>query len=125
MEVLYSKEHEWIRIEGNTGTVGITEYAVDQLGDITYVELPDTGKTVAQDDILCSIESVKAASDVYNPLSGKITAVNEALKDTPEIINESPLEKGWIARLELQDLGEKTVLMNEQQYKEYIQGLTD
>ncbi len=125
MEILFSKEHEWVKIEGNTGTIGITEFAVDQLGDITYVELPSPGKAVGQDDILCSIESVKAASDVFCPLSGKVTAINEALQDTPELINESPLEKGWIAKLEIKDMSEKSSLMSEKDYQEYIKGLSD
>ncbi len=125
MSVFFSKEHEWIRIEGNIGTVGITDHAVEQLGDITYVELPQIGMEVAQDDILCSIESVKAASDVYNPMSGKVSKVNDVLQETPEIVNESAQDKGWIAQLELSDLSEKDSLMSEAQYKEYVKGLED
>ena len=85
----YTKEHEWVKIDGNTATVGITEYAAQQLGDITFVELPAVGKTVKQFEVLCAIESVKAASDIYAPVSGKVVTVNEALNARPELVNES------------------------------------
>lgn len=124
MEVLYTKEHEWIRIDGTVGTVGITEYAVGQLGDITFVELPKSGKEVRQFETLCGIESVKAASDIYAPLGGRIVAVNDALDDHPEIINEDAEEKGWITKIEIADPAEKEKLLTRQGYEEYIRGLT-
>jgi glycine cleavage system H protein len=123
MRVYFTKEHEWIKIEGSTATVGITAYAVEQLGDITFVELPAVGNSFRQFDVLCGIESVKAASDIYAPLGGKVVAVNEALMDHPEIINESPEEDGWLARIETGD-GEGTEkLLNRDQYDDYVREL--
>ncbi len=123
MQVLYTKEHEWIRIDGSAGTVGITEYAVGQLGDITFVELPKTGKEVKQFEVLCSIESVKAASDIYAPLGGRVVLVNDALDEHPEIINEDAEEKGWIAKIEITDPKETEKLLSRQEYEEYVRGL--
>ncbi len=124
MEVLYTKEHEWIRIDGSTGVIGITEYAVRQLGDITFVELPPVGKELKQFDVLCGIESVKAASDIYAPLAGKVTAVNDILDTHPEIINESAEDKGWLARIEIADPTGAEKLLNRQEYDEYVKGLS-
>lgn len=123
MQVLYTKEHEWIRIDGSTGTVGITEYAVGQLGDITFVELPKTGKEVKQFEVLCGLESVKAASDIYAPLGGRVVSVNDALDEHPEIINEDAEEKGWIAKIEIADPKETEKLLSRQEYEEYVRGL--
>jgi glycine cleavage system H protein len=122
MNIFYTQQHEWIKVEGNTGTIGISTFAAKQLGDITFIELPDKGKSVKQFAVLCAIESVKAASDIYSPLSGKVSAVNTDLENAPQIINESPEEKGWIAKLELTDLKETSKLMNPQQYQEYLKG---
>ncbi len=119
----YSKEHEWVRVEGNIATVGITEYAAHQLGDVTFVELPATGKTVKQFQLLCAIESVKAASDIYAPVSGKVVSVNEALDSTPEIVNESAEEAAWMACLEMSDPAEVATLMSREQYDEFLKGL--
>ena len=124
MEVLYTKEHEWIRIDGSTGVIGITEYAVGQLGDITFVELPPLGRELKQFGVLSGIESVKAASDIYAPLAGKVVAVNEALDSHPEIINESPEDKGWLAEIEISDSKGTETLMNRRQYEDYVQGLS-
>ena len=123
MQVLYTKEHEWIRIDGSTGTVGITEYAVGQLGDITFVELPKTGKEVKQFEVLCGLESVKAASDIYAPLGGRVVSVNDALDEHPEIINEDAEEKGWIAKIEITEPAGTEKLLNRQEYEEYVRGL--
>ncbi len=123
MQVLYTKEHEWIRINGSTGIIGITEYAVGQLGDITFVELPKTGKEVKQFEVLCGIESVKAASDIYAPLGGKVVAVNDALDEHPEIINEDAEEKGWMVKIEITDPKGTEKLLNRQEYEEYVRGL--
>ncbi len=123
MEVLYTKEHEWIMVEGSIGTVGITEYAVSQLGDITFVELPKTGKEVKQFETLCGIESVKAASDIYAPLGGSVIEVNEALDEHPEIINEDAEDEGWIVKIEITAPEGKGKLMNRQGYEEYVRGL--
>lgn len=123
MQVLYTKEHEWVKIDGATGIIGITDYAVRQLGDITFIELPKIGKTVSQAEVLCAIESVKAASDIYAPLAGKVVAVNEALNEHPEIVNEDAEEKGWLARVEISDLSGTEKLLNRGEYEEYVRGL--
>ncbi len=123
MQVLYTREHEWIKIEGATGIIGITDYAVRQLGDITFIELPEVGKTVRQTEVLCAIESVKAASDIYAPLAGRVVTVNEALDEHPEIVNEDAEEKGWLARIEISDLSGTDKLLNREEYEEYLRGL--
>ncbi len=123
METYYTKEHEWVKIKEGVASVGITEYAAHQLGDVTFVELPQPGKSVKQFEVLCAIESVKAASDIYAPLSGKVTQVNEALNDAPEIVNESAEDAGWMALIEPADLSEVKNLMNRQAYDDYVRGL--
>jgi glycine cleavage system H protein len=122
-ETYYTKEHEWVKIKEGFASVGITEYAAHQLGDVTFVELPQVGKSVKQFDMLCAIESVKAASDIYAPISGKVTGVNEVLNDTPEIVNESAEDAGWMALLEPADLAEVKNLMSRQEYDDYLRGL--
>jgi glycine cleavage system H protein len=116
----YSKDHEWVKLEGNIATVGISFYAQEELGDIVYVDLPEIGKTVKQNDVLAVIESVKSASDVYSPISGKVIEVNEKLKEKPEIINEDPYHEGWIAKLEISNPNELDTLMNAEEYKKLI-----
>ncbi len=123
MEVYYTKDHEWIKIEGNTGTVGITEYAARQLGDITFVEKPLTDKIVKQGEYLCEIESVKAASDLYAPLSGSINEVNEAIENFPEVVSSLPETDGWIAKMEISNLEEIKNLMTRKLYSEYLKTL--
>lgn len=122
-EMYFTKEHEWVKTDGKTATVGITDYAAHQLGDITFVELPAAGKTVKQFAVLCAIESVKAASDIYAPVSGSVVAVNETLSDRPEVVNESPEEAAWMARLEMTDPSEVANLLTRQQYDEYCKEL--
>lgn len=122
-ETYYTKEHEWVKVKDGIASVGITDYAAHQLGDITFVELPQVGKQVKQAEVLCGIESVKAASDIYAPLSGKVAKVNDALEDKPEIVNESAEEAGWIAWIEPADLKELENLLNRQQYDDYVRGL--
>lgn len=122
-DTYYTKEHEWVKIKDGIASVGITGYAAKQLGDVTFVELPQVGKTVKQFDVLCAIESVKAASDIYAPVSGRVTNVNEALEDAPEIVNESAEDAGWMACLEVGDVSELAALMNREQYEEYLKGL--
>jgi glycine cleavage system H protein len=122
-ETYYTKEHEWVKIKDGIATVGITEYAAHQLGDVTFVELPQVGKTVKQFGMLCAIESVKAASDIYAPLSGRVTNVNESLNDAPEIVNESAEDAAWMAMMVIADPSELAALMNRQQYDEYLRGL--
>ena len=123
MDTFFTREHEWIRINGTTGIVGITGYAAEQLGDITYVELPKVGREVRQSEILCSIESVKAASDIYAPLSGKVLEVNATLDNEPEIVNRSSEEEGWLVRMEITDPDGLKSLLSRKEYDEYVRGL--
>jgi len=116
----YTKEHEWVRVENGKAFVGITNYAQDQLGDITYVELPEKDKVVQVEDDLGVVESVKAASDVYAPVSGVVDSVNEELEDSPEIINRSPYKDGWICSLKDFDSAELENLMSAVDYKNFI-----
>jgi len=121
--IRYTKDHEWIAVEGETGTVGITDYAQEQLGDITYVELPEVGVSVAKGDAPCVVDSVKAASDVYSPVSGTVTDVNEALAEAPELVNTDAEEGGWLFRLTLSDPGELAALMDRAAYDAYVRSL--
>ena len=123
METFYTKEHEWVKINGNVATVGISVYAANQLGDVTFVELPQVGKTVKQFDVLAAIESVKAASDIYAPISGTVTKINETLDDRPEVVNESAEDAAWIASVEMSNPAELKNLMTQTQYEEFLRGL--
>lgn len=123
MEYFFTKEHEWVKVSGTTATVGISNHAAHELGDVTFVELPQVGKTVKQFETLAAIESVKAASDIYAPVSGKVTAVNETLETTPEVVNESAEESGWICVIEVADTAELKNLMNRAAYDAYLQCL--
>jgi glycine cleavage system H protein len=118
--LLYTKEHEWARIEDGKAVVGITDYAQSHLGDITYVELPEAGKKLRQFEALASIDSVKAASDIYAPVSGTILEVNIGLESRPESVNNAPYGAGWIAKIEISDLSETKNLMDSRKYKEYL-----
>lgn len=113
----YTTDHEYIRVEGDTGTVGITHYAQSQLGDVVYVELPAVGKTVAKGDEAAVVESVKAASEVYAPVSGEVIEVNGGLEATPAMVNEDPDGKGWFLKIRLSDPSELEGLMDEAAYK--------
>jgi glycine cleavage system H protein len=123
MDTYFTKEHEWVKIKDNVAAIGITEFAAHQLGDVTFVELPKVGKTVKQFEVVAAIESVKAASDIYAPVSGKVTKVNEALENTPEIVNESAEDAAWLAWIEIADAAELKNLMTREQYDEYVKGL--
>ncbi|MBT1071799.1 glycine cleavage system protein GcvH [Pelotalea chapellei] len=123
MSIYFTKDHEWVKIKDGIAAVGISEHAAHELGDITFVELPQIGKTVKQFEVLGSIESVKAASDIFSPVSGKVTKVNEALDAAPEIVNESAEDAGWMAWLELADEAELGNLMNKEQYEEFLKTL--
>jgi len=116
--LLYSKEHEWVRIEDGRAYIGITDYAQHNLGEIVYVELPAAGKRLKAGDALCSVDSIKAASDVYSPLSGTVLEANEELGNDPGKINSAPYES-WIARIEIADASEADSLMNDAQYEEF------
>lgn len=119
----FSEDHEWIEVEGDLGTVGITDYAQGQLGDITFVDLPAEGATVGKGDSVAVVDSVKAASDVYTPVSGTVAEVNEALADAPELVNTDAEVGGWLFRVTLSDADELTQLMDEAAYQTYVEGL--
>ncbi len=122
-EMKFSDEHEWIRLDGDIGTVGITDYAQAQLGDVVYVELPEIGKQVKQGDEMAVVESVKAASEVYAPVSGEVTEVNETLSDAPETVNADALGAGWFVKIRLGDPSELDKLMDETAYSAFTAGL--
>jgi len=117
----YSKEHEWVLVEGNIATIGITEYAQEELGDIVYVELPEVGEKVVKDDPFGAVESVKAVSDVYAPVSGTVLEVNDALPDSPETINDDAYGDGWMIRVEMTDMDDLKDLMTADEYAEYVE----
>lgn len=123
MTTYYTKDHEWIAVEGDSGTVGITDYAQGQLGDITFVELPEVGSAVKQGDAPCVVDSVKAASDVYAPVSGEVSDINEALADAPELVNTEAESGGWLFRVALSDTGQLGGLMDRAAYDDYVKGL--
>ncbi len=118
-ELKYSREHEWVRVEGNRATVGITDFAQHQLGDVVFVEVPTVGAAVTVGQGFSVVESVKAVSDIYAPLSGTVAAVNDALNDTPEIINGDPYGDGWIAVIEMSNPGELDALLDAAGYEKF------
>lgn len=123
MSRYFTEEHEWVDVEGDTATVGITEYAQEQLGDIVFVETPDVGAELEQGDDAAVVESVKAASDVYAAVSGEVIEVNEALEEEPALVNSSAEEDGWFFRLTLSDKEELADLMDEKAYKAFVENL--
>jgi glycine cleavage system H protein len=120
MTTWYTKEHEWISVDGNVGTVGITAYAAEKLGDVVFVDLPPIGKSVAKDGDMAVVESVKAASDVYAPASGDVDAVNKALETAPDTVNQDPEGEGWFVRLKLRNPGELSALMDKAAYDAFV-----
>ena len=122
-EVKYSEEHEWIRVEGDTGTIGITQYAQEQLGDVVFVDVPAAGRKVAKGEAVAVVESVKAASDIYAPVSGEVIESNAALADTPGDVNTEPMGKGWFFRIKISDKGELAGLMDEAAYEAFVKSL--
>ncbi|GBF57014.1 glycine cleavage system H protein [Candidatus Phycosocius bacilliformis] len=123
MTTKYTKDHEWVAVEGNVATCGITAYAAEQLGDVVFVELPNVGRIVSQGDEVAVVESVKAASDVYAPVSGEVVDTNEALADAPEGVNEGAETNGWFIKLKLTDPAELDALMDRAAYDSYLAGL--
>ncbi len=119
----FTKDHEWIAIDGETATVGITDYAQAQLGDITFVELPAEGATLGKGDSVSVVDSVKAASDVYSPVSGTVSAVNAALSDSPELVNSAAETEGWLWQMTLSDASELSALMDEPAYRAFVDTL--
>ena len=122
-ETRYTKDHEYIRIEGDTGTVGITDYAQGQLGDVVFVELPSVGKALAKGGEAAVVESVKAASEVSAPVSGEVVAVNSELEAAPATVNEDPAGKGWFVKIKLANTGELDGLLSEAEYQDYVKTL--
>lgn len=119
-DLRYTKDHEWARVEGNRVTIGITKFAVDQLGDITQVDLPKEGETVTQGQVFGSVESVKAVSDLYAPVTGKVVKVNDPLGDSPEYVNDEPYEEGWMIQVEVDKPDELSALMSATDYTAYL-----
>jgi glycine cleavage system H protein len=122
-EVRFTDQHEWVRVEGDEATVGITKYAAEQLGDVVYVEMPDAGRKVGQGGEAAVVESVKAASEIYAPIGGEVTANNPALADAPDTVNQDPEGAGWFFKMKIADKGELAKLMTEDQYAEFVKGL--
>jgi len=123
MSTYFTEDHEWIKVDGDEGVVGISAYAANALGDVVFVELPDVGTEFDKGDEAAVVESVKAASEVYVPVGGEVTAVNEALEDAPETVNASPDGDGWFLKIKIANADELSSLMNEAKYKEYCDGL--
>jgi|SRR5581483_11585978 glycine cleavage system H protein len=123
MALRYTKDHEWISVDGDVGTIGISKYAQEQLGDIVFVELPDIGKPIKKGGEAAVVESVKAASDVYAPISGEVVAVNETLTAAPATVNEDAEGKGWFMKVKLSNKGELDDLMSAEQYQDYLKTL--
>ncbi|MBY0612903.1 MAG: glycine cleavage system protein GcvH [Beijerinckiaceae bacterium] len=124
MTTRYTKDHEYIRVEGDTGTVGITDYAQAQLGDVVFVDLPEVGKAIEKGKEAAVVESVKAASEIYAPVSGEVIAINEKLPDAPTFVNEDPAGAGWFLKLRIKDASELDALMSEADYKAYLETIS-
>lgn len=118
-ELHYSKDHEWIRVDGDTGTVGITDHAQNSLGDVVYVELPKVGDSVTAHEAFGSVESVKAVSEIFTPVSGQVTEVNESLQDDPENVNNDPYGDGWMVRIKMSNPGEVDGLLSAAEYEDF------
>ncbi len=123
MTMKYTNEHEWIRVEGDVGTIGITQYAQEQLGDVVFVEVPAVGRKVTKGESVAVVESVKAASDIYAPVSGEVVEANGALADAPGDVNAEPTGKGWFFKLKLSDKSELDGLMDEAAYDAFVKSL--
>ncbi len=121
--LLYSKDHEWVRREGDTVVIGVTDYAQHELGDVVFVDLPAAGKELKKGDPVANIESVKAVSDVYAPVSGKVIEANAKLNDSPELVNQDPFGEGWIFKMSVEQASELDELMDLKKYEEYLKGI--
>jgi glycine cleavage system H protein len=121
----YSKDHEWVRVEGNVAVVGITDYAQDSLGDVVYCELPKVGDEFAANESFGSVESVKAVSEVFSPVSGEIVGINETLSDTPEKVNQEPYGEGWMIRVQMSNPGEIDSLLTAAEYEDFTKAETE
>lgn len=121
MDIKYTTDHEWIRLEGEIATVGITSFAQEQLGDLVFIQLPEKGQSLAKGDVAATVESVKAVSEVYSPLTGEVLETNAALADDPALANTDPMQGGWFFKLKLNDAAELNGLMNEAEYHAHIE----
>ena len=121
----YTKDHEWIEVKGDIATVGITDYAQNHLGDVVYIELPAIGKALDAHSTIGTIESVKAVSEIFSPVSGEVLEANGALNNSPEVVNQDPHGKGWIIRLKMKNKGDLQALMNAADYEKYLEGLEE
>ena len=119
-DLLYTKDHEWLRVNGARAVVGITSFAVEQLGDVTMIELPSEGDDVTMEQVFGTVESVKAVSDLFAPVSGKVTKVNSPLNDSPEYVNEDPYDEGWMIEIEMSEPSQKDALMNVETYTKFV-----
>jgi len=120
-ELKYTEEHEWVKVEGEIGIVGITDFAQNELSDIVYVELPEVGKNIKKGEVIATVEAVKTVADVYSPISGEIVEVNEKLKDEPSIINNDPYGEGWIAKIKMENPEEINALLDHTAYKKLVE----
>ena len=120
-DLKYHPEHTWVKIEGDVATIGITDHAQDQLGEILFVDLPEVGETIEQGETFGSVESAKVASDLYAPISGEIIEVNEELDDDPELVNKSPYEKGWMIKVKVNDINEQDNLLSSSDYEKSLE----
>jgi glycine cleavage system H protein len=121
----YSKDHEWVRVEGDTAVVGITDHAQDQLGDVVYVELPKAGEDFAAHESFGSVESVKAVSEIFTPVSGKVAAANDSLNDEPEKVNQDPYGEGWMIKIKMSNAGEVDSLLTAAEYEDFTKAETE
>ncbi len=122
-ENLYTKDHEWIHVNGDVGTIGITDYAQHELGDVVYVDLPETGDTFEATEPFGSVESVKAVSEVFSPVGGEVIEVNKKLEDNPELVNQSPHQNAWMIKIRISNPEELKEMLNSEEYEEYLQEL--
>lgn len=122
-DLKYTEQHEWVRVEGEVATVGISAYAAEQLGDVVYIELPEAGRQVEQSGEIAVVESVKAASEIYAPIAGEVIEVNVSLEEDPAIVNGDPTGNGWFVKLKLKDSEELQTLMDQESYTTYVEGL--
>lgn len=120
-DLLYTKDHEWVLVEGSSATIGITDHAQDALGDVVFVELPSPDESFSARDVFGSVESVKAVSEIYMPVSGVVATVNEALEDTPELVNSDPYGEGWMIQIRIEDSAELDDLMSAEDYQQFLE----
>ena len=119
-DLRYSKEHEWVRVEGNVATIGVTKFAVEQLGDVTQVDLPKEGESVKKDDVFGTVEAVKAVSELYSPVAGEVVAVNDRLDKEPALVNTSPYDDGWMVKIKLANASERDALLSADAYSAHL-----